>query len=207
MTMEKDAALLLVDVQNDFCPGGALPVPDGNKVVAPLNRAAACFASAGLAVVASRDWHPAVTAHFREFGGAWLSHCVQGSSGAAFHPALHLPDATVVISKGLSPDSDSYSAFDGQSEDGVSLIDILSGLNIRTIYVGGLATDYCVRASVLDARKAGLEVTVLTDAIAGVDVTSGDSEKALAEMALSGVTFCSTDEAACRIAPSAHCPA
>lgn len=191
---KKDAALLLVDVQNDFCLGGALPVPDGDKVVVPLNRVASCFEAAGLAVVASRDWHPEVTCHFKEFGGAWPPHCVQGSPGAAFHPALRLPDATVVISKGISPDSDSYSAFDGRSEDGMSLDETLSALNIRRLYVGGLATDYCVRSSVLDALSAGYEVTVLVDAIAGVDINQGDSVKALEEMRLAGAAFCTAGE-------------
>ena len=194
MSMKKDAALLLVDVQNDFCPGGALPVPDGDKVVVPLNRVASCFAVAGLAVLVSRDWHPEVTSHFKEFGGAWPPHCVQGSPGAAFHPALRLPGATVVISKGISPDSDSYSAFDGRSKDGMSLAEILSALNIRRLYVGGLATDYCVRSSVLDALSAGFEATVLVDAIAGVDINQGDSAKALKEMRLAGASFCTTGE-------------
>jgi nicotinamidase/pyrazinamidase len=192
--MIKDAALLLVDVQNDFCSGGALPVPNGEKVVVPLNGVVSCFATAGLAVVASRDWHPEVTCHFKEFGGAWPPHCVQGSPGAVFHPALRLPGATVIISKGISPDSDSYSAFDGRSADGMSLAEILSALNIRKLYVGGLATDYCVRSSVLDALSAGYEVTVLVDAIAGVDIKQGDSEKALEEMRLAGASFCTTGD-------------
>lgn len=194
MIMKNDAALLLVDVQNDFCPGGALPVPDGDKVVEPLNRVASCFASAGLVVVASRDWHPEVTRHFREFGGVWPTHCVQGSPGAAFHPTLRLPDATVVVSKGINTDADSYSAFDGRAENGMSLGDILSARNIRRLYVGGLATDYCVRSSVLDALRAGYEVTVLADAVAGVDVKQGDSEKALEEMRLAGASFAATGE-------------
>ena len=193
--MRKDAALLIVDVQNDFCPGGALAVPDGDRVVEPLSRAAGCFAAAGLPVLASRDWHPPVTRHFSGFGGAWPPHCVQETPGAAFHPALHLPEGTLVITKGSDPDSDSYSAFDGRSADGSSPGDILAALQVRHLYVGGLATDYCVRSSVLDALKAGLEVTVLSDAVAGVDIAEGDSEKALKEMGSKGVTFCTTDEA------------
>lgn len=195
MTMEKNSALLLVDVQNDFCPGGALPVPQGDMVAGRLSRAASCFAAAGVAVIASRDWHPAVTSHFREYGGTWPPHCVQGSSGAAFHPALTLPESALVISKGVNPDADSYSAFDGRTEEGSSLNDILSELKTRLLYVGGLATDYCVRSSVLDALHAGYEVTLLVDAIAGVDLHEGDSEKALEEMLAAGATFCSTCEA------------
>ena len=198
--MKRDAALLIVDVQNDFCPGGALAVPDGDRVVEPLSRAAGCFAAAGLPVLASRDWHPPVTRHFSAFGGAWPLHCVPETPGAAFHPALHLPEGTLVITKGSDPDSDSYSAFDGRSADGSSPGDILAALHVRHLYVGGLATDYCVRSSVLDALKAGLGVTVLSDAVAGVDVAEGDSEKALKEMGRKGVTFCTTDEATRQIA-------
>jgi nicotinamidase/pyrazinamidase len=192
--MLKNMALLIIDVQNDFCPGGALGVPAGDRVVEPLSRLAECFATAGLPVLASRDWHPPVTRHFKEFGGIWPPHCVQNTTGAAFHPALRLPPETVVISKGDDPDSDSYSAFDGRSEDGSSLESILAAQDMQHLSVGGLATDYCVRASVLDALKAGLAVTVLTDAIAGVEVTSGDSAKALDDMRRAGALFCSTDE-------------
>jgi len=198
--MKNGAALLIVDVQNDFCPDGALAVPGGDRVVGPLNRVAECFAAAGLPVLASRDWHPPVTRHFRESGGRWPPHCIQDSPGAAFHPALRLPEGTLVISKGGDPDSDAYSAFDGRSGDGRSFRDMLDLLEIRHLYVGGLATDYCVRSSVLDARKAALEVTVLTDAIAGVELAAGDCEKALEEMGRAGATFCTTDEAARRIA-------
>jgi nicotinamidase/pyrazinamidase len=193
--MKNEAALLIVDVQNDFCPGGALAVPGGDRVIEPLSRVAEYFAAAGLPVLASRDWHPPVTRHFSRFGGAWPPHCVQDSSGAAFHPALRLPKGTLVVSKGSDPDSDSYSAFDGRSTDGSSLGEILAALDVRHLYVGGLATDYCVRSSVLDARKAGLEVTVLADAIAGVEIAEGDSEKALQEIGRAGVRFCTTDEA------------
>jgi nicotinamidase/pyrazinamidase len=193
--MKHDAALLIVDVQNDFCPGGALAVPGGERVIEPLSRVAGYFAAAGLPVLASRDWHPPVTRHFRDSGGIWPPHCIQGSPGAAFHPALRLPEGTLVISKGGDPDSDSYSAFDGRSADGSPLGNILAALKVRHLYVGGLATDYCVRSSVLDARKAGLEVTLLTDATAGVDIAEGDSEKALQEIRRAGVSFCSTDEA------------
>lgn len=193
--MKNGAALLIVDVQNDFCPEGALAVPGGDRVVEPLSRVAECFAVAGLTVLASRDWHPPVTRHFRGSGGIWPPHCVQGSPGAAFHPDLRLPEGTLVISKGSAPDSDSYSAFDGRSEDGRSFGDVLDALEIRHLYVGGLATDYCVRSSVLDARKVGIEVTVLTDAIAGVDIAAGDCVKALEEMGRAGATFRTTDEA------------
>jgi len=192
--MNNGAALLIVDVQNDFCPHGALAIAGGDRVVGPLNRIAEHFAAADLPVLATRDWHPPATRHFKEFGGVWPSHCIQESPGAAFHPALRLPQGTVVVSKGSDPDSDAYSAFDGRSADGKSLTDILARLHVRRLYIGGLATDYCVRSSVLDARKAGLEVTVLTDAIVGVNMVEGDCERAVAEMERVGAVFRTTDE-------------
>jgi len=192
--MGKRAALLIVDVQNDFCPSGALAVPDGDRVVEPLGRAARIFADRGLPVLASRDWHPSRTSHFSGFGGIWPPHCIRGSRGAEFHPALSLPAETIVISKGCDPDGDDYSAFDGKSADGRTLQEILANEGIGHLYIGGLASDYCVRASALDALKAGFEVTVLSDAIAGVDVVPGDTEKALEEMERSGVRFCSVEE-------------
>jgi nicotinamidase/pyrazinamidase len=191
--MERDSALLIVDVQNDFCPGGALGVPDGDRVVEPLNRAAQRFAEAGLPVFASRDWHPAVTGHFREYGGTWPPHCVQGTSGADFHPGLRLPAGTMVISKGIAPDLDSYSVFEGVLEDGATLASCLATLGVSRLYVGGLATDYCVRSSALDAVRSGLGVTVLTDGVAGVDQNPGDSALALEEMVRAGVQLAAVD--------------
>ena len=189
--MDANSALLIVDLQNDFCPGGALPVPEGDRVVAPLNRAAELFAAAKLPIVASRDWHPAVTSHFSAYGGIWPAHCVQGSRGAEFHPCLELPQGHYLISKGVETDADSYSAFDGRLADGRSLQELLAGLGVMKLYVGGLATDYCVRESVLAAIRAGLRVVVLEDAIAGVDVTTGDSLRAIEEMKAAGASFCS----------------
>jgi len=189
--MTTNSALLIIDLQNDFCPGGALPVPEGDRVVAPLNRAARLFAAAGLPVVASRDWHPTKTSHFHDFGGIWPSHCVQGSRGAEFHPQLQLPQGCLMVSKGFEADADSYSAFDGRLPDGRSLQELLAGLEVVKIYVGGLATDYCVKESVLAAIRTGLQVVVLEDAIAGVDVTPGDSLRAIDEMKAAGASFCS----------------
>ena len=191
--MERDSGLLIVDVQNDFCPGGALGVPGGDRVVEPLSRAAELFSEAGLPVFASRDWHPAVTGHFSAYGGTWTSHCVQGTTGADFHPGLRLPAGTMVVSKGTDPGLDSYSAFEGFLEDGVTFASCLEKLGVRHIYVGGLATDYCVRSSVLDAVRAGLRVTVLTDGVAGVDLKPGDSALALEEMVRAGVQLATVD--------------
>jgi nicotinamidase/pyrazinamidase len=182
------AALLVVDVQNDFCPGGALPVPDGHRVVTALNLHIARAVEQGMPVYASRDWHPPVTTHFAPYGGTWPVHCVRGTPGAEFHPQLRLPEAAAVVTKGESPDSHGYSAFEGRTAEGVPLPEELRQRGITRLFVGGLATDYCVRHSVLDALAAGLEVQLLQDAIAGVDVQPGDAAKALAEMRARGAT-------------------
>lgn len=184
--MEKSAALLIVDVQNDFCPGGGLPVPEGDRIVPLLNRYIELFRAEGLSIFASRDWHPGNTAHFKEFGGIWPVHCVQGSEGARFHASLNLPPETVVISKGMDPARDDYSAFQGENEEGIPFPVILKEMKISKLYIGGLATDYCVKESVLEGIRHGLAVTLLEDAVRGVDITPGDSERAIAEMFLAG---------------------
>jgi nicotinamidase/pyrazinamidase len=181
-----DAALILVDVQNDFCPGGALAVPDGDKTVPHLTREIERFARAGRPIVASRDWHPTETTHFKSGGGPWPRHCVADQPGAAFHPELRLPEAAVVVSKGTGPTEDAYSAFDARDGRGRELDDVLEASGARRLVVGGLATDYCVRATVLDALRKGYEVTVLREGVRGVDVKPGDSERALAEMRAAG---------------------
>jgi nicotinamidase/pyrazinamidase len=187
------SALLIVDVQNDFCPGGSLAVAGGDAVVAPLNAAAAHLAAAGRPVFASRDWHPRATRHFAEAGGPWPVHCVQGTSGAAFHPKLQLPSGTTVISKGTDLADDGYSAFEGHDDHGRPLPALLRDAGIDHLYVGGLATDYCVRASALSALQEGLRVTVLEDAIAPVDLTPGDGQRAVGEMKAAGAAFITTD--------------
>jgi nicotinamidase/pyrazinamidase len=191
-SLAEDEALLIVDVQNDFCPGGALAVKAGDEVVPALNR----FMTTAKPrhVYASRDWHPSKTRHFKQFGGVWPIHCVQNSNGAAFNSRLKLPASVVVISKGMDPERDSYSAFDGVDSSGVPLADRLKNDGIRRLYVGGLATDYCVRASVLSARQQGLDVVVLKDAVRPVNLKPGDDERALKEMAAAGATIGSTQE-------------
>jgi nicotinamidase/pyrazinamidase len=179
-------ALLIVDVQNDFCPGGALAVAGGDQVVPLLNEYARRFAGKGLPVFASRDWHPARTKHFAAYGGAWPPHCVQGTPGAEFHPDLRLPEKAVVVTKGDDPNEDAYSAFQASGPDGATLSELLRREGVEHLYVGGLATDYCVRFTALDARQAGLTCTVLIDAARGVDVQPGDTERALADMVDAG---------------------
>lgn len=191
--MEKNAALLIVDVQNDFCPGGALQITNGDRVVAPINRAAQLFAAAGLPVLASRDWHTLDSKHFREFGGPWPVHCVQGTQGAAFHPALHLPEGTVVFSKGMNPELNGYSAFEGVTADGRMLAELLRDLQVRKLYISGLATDYCVLCTAREALRSGFEVTLLTDAVAGVDIIPGASAAAIEEMASTGAQLATAE--------------
>ncbi|HLH22495.1 MAG TPA: nicotinamidase [Chloroflexota bacterium] len=185
-TPEPDSALIVIDVQRDFCPGGSLAVAKGDQVVAPLNAAAARFAAAGRPVIATRDWHPPRTIHFQEHGGTWPAHCVQGTPGAEFHPDLHLPAGTIVVSKGVGEDEDAYSAFEARDAAGRPLADLLRERGVRHLYVGGLATDYCVKASVLDARQHGFEVTVLADTVSAVNLQPDDEARALDAMRAAG---------------------
>ena len=187
-------ALVVVDVQNDFCPGGALAVPEGDHVVPLLNRYAVQFARRGAPVFASRDWHPARTRHFQAGGGAWPPHCVQGTPGAEFHPDLQLPSETTVVSKGMDPDDDAYSCFQGETSDGMPFAAALGERGAGRLFIGGLATDYCVKATALDALKEGFEVVVLADAVRAVDVTPGDGERALAAMQQAGARLVRLDD-------------
>jgi nicotinamidase/pyrazinamidase len=192
--MQEKVALIIVDVQNDFCPGGALAVQDGDEVVPILNRYIDRFQAAGMPIVATRDWHPLKTTHFKNYGGVWPEHCVQESGGAAFHPNLKGLTNAVVVSKGTAPDEDSYSGFDGKDDAGTPLAELLRRLGVQRIYVGGLATDYCVKHTVIDGLKAGFAVVLLGDAIRGVNLTPDDSERALGEMRAAGaVSLASID--------------
>jgi nicotinamidase/pyrazinamidase len=186
---QRRSALLLVDVQRDFCPGGALPVARGDEVIGPLNQYMNDAVAHATPIYASRDWHPAITNHFKIYGGDWPVHCVQHTVGAEFHPNLRLPESTIVITKGDTPDTAGYSAFDGHTPEGKTFLDDLRSRGIDQLLVGGLATDYCVKHSVLDALSAGLEVRLLQKAIAGVDVQPGDSARAIAEMRDAGAVL------------------
>jgi nicotinamidase/pyrazinamidase len=182
-------ALLVVDVQNDFLPGGALGIHGGDAIVEPLNRVLAAWRSHKLPVFLSRDWHPPGHCSFAAQGGPWPVHCVAGTPGAAFAPALEVAPGDVVISKATRRDKDAYSALDG-----TPLADALRERCITRLFVGGLATDYCVRATGLDARAAGLDVVVLSDAVCAVDVRPGDGERALSELMAAGCTAAATGE-------------
>ncbi len=175
-------ALIVVDLQNDFCPGGALAVPAGDQIVPLVNELMEQFARAGQPIFATRDWHPEGHVSFKARGGIWPPHCVQGTPGAEFHSDLRLPSAATVITKGDTLDKDAYSGFDG-----TSLARQLQEAGVEGLVVCGLATDYCVRATALDGLKAGFQVEVRQAAVRGVEVAPGDSQKALDELQAAGV--------------------
>lgn len=177
-------ALVIIDPQNDFMPGGALAVPGGDEIFRVLNPLVHRFSL----VVGSQDWHPADHISFRDRGGPWPPHCVQKTKGAEYHPDLDQSRLSVVVRKGYDPDIEQYSCFDEKSR----LAEMLRGRGVGRIFIGGVATDYCVRYSTLGALRGGLEVYVLTDAVRGVDVNPGDSERALEEIKSAGaylITF------------------
>ncbi len=173
---QKDA-LLIVDVQNDFCPGGALAVPRGDELVPIINR----LLEQPWLSVATKDWHPADHSSFKTRGGPWPPHCVQGTAGAELHPELDAAKIRLVIAKGSHPDRDAYSGFQG-----TGLAKLLREKGVNRVVVCGIATDYCVRATAHDALQEGFEVLVLEDAIRGVEVQPGDSQRALEELRQAG---------------------
>ena len=185
MSQGKKRALIVVDVQNDFCPGGALTVPGGDEVTEPLNRLIEDFLKRGDPVIKTRDWHPPETRHFADFGGRWPVHCVRETPGAAFHSALLDDPRIIVVSKGTGHE-DGYSGFDG-----TNLVFLLRQQSVEEVWIGGLATDYCVKHTALDAVHAGFDVTVDTSAIRGVEVDPGDSERALDELRAAGASVTS----------------
>ena len=178
---DKQSVLILVHLQNDFCPGGALPVKEGDTIIPRINSYIDLFRSKGFPVVATRDWHPPNHCSFKEQGGIWPVHCVQGSRGAQFRADLHIPNGSLIISGATNPQKEAYSPFDG-----TSLNDHLEDMGANTLYFVGLATDYCVKQTVLDACKLRYRVVVLEDAIKGVNLQPDDSQKALQEMSEAG---------------------
>lgn len=179
--MQIGDALLIVDVQNDFCPGGALAVKEGDEVVPVLNQWIEEAQRHGIPVYASRDWHPAHHISFEERGGPWSPHCIQGTPGAAFHPDLKLPPAVEIISKADDPDVDRYSAFGG-----TDLAARLLRSRIQRLWIGGLTQDYCVRFTAQDAIREGFEVHVIVDGTRAVNVNPDDGRYALEEIQRAG---------------------
>jgi nicotinamidase/pyrazinamidase len=184
-------ALIVVDVQNCFCPGGELPVKEGDKIIPIINRYIHKFQKAGAKIYATRDWHPPDHKSFKEYGGIWPPHCLKGSKGAEFRSDLNLPAETTVISTGDKPSVEGYSGFDHTDlerklrEDGVD-----------RVFVGGLATDYCVKYTVLDAVEKSFETVLLIDAIKGVNRKAGDAERAIGEMVKKGAKKATLSEIA-----------
>lgn len=179
------SALIIVDVQNDFCPGGSLAVPNGDQVVEPLNAYIQQFLVAGRPIFFSRDWHRPDAEHFK----SWPPHCVQNTLGAAFHPSLFVPETATIITKGDEKTGDAYSAFEGHNENGVSLNALLKQLGITTLFVGGLATDYCVKSTVLDGLNRNYSVELLNDCCRAVNLKPEDGDKAEEEMLVAGAVW------------------
>ena len=183
------SALIVIDVQKDFCPGGALAVPEGEQVVESANALIEHFESRGQPVWFSRDWHPADHVSFRDQGGLWPPHCVQNTDGAAFHPDLRIPPGVNFVSKAATPERENYSAF---QDSGLGAR--LRERGVEEIVAVGLATDYCVKTTVLDALEEGFRVLVVSQAIRAVDVRPGDGEKALGEMQQRGALLVNVDD-------------
>ena len=178
-----DDALVVVDVQHDFLPGGALAVAEGERIFDPIDALAPRFAR----VYATRDWHPENHSSYQQYGGPWPVHCVADTHGAAFDPRLPIDDIDVVIDKGTDRETDGYSGFAA-----TTLARDLREHDVRRVFVCGLATDYCVKATALDAQAAGFDVVVLEDASAAVNVAPGDEERALDELRAAGIAVASS---------------
>lgn len=157
-------------------------MPEGDAIIPVLNKYVRLFSEQKLPIFASRDWHARTTRHFKAFGGMWPEHCVQGTRGAQFHPELILPGEVIIISKGMSADADDYSAFQAVDDHQIGLHDLLRQAGVLSLFVGGLATDYCVKWTVMDALKRGYATTLLLDAIKGVNIRMGDVDAAIDEM-------------------------
>ncbi|MBV8368489.1 MAG: nicotinamidase [Candidatus Eremiobacteraeota bacterium] len=186
-TIRPDDALIVVDVQHDFLPGGALGVAEGERIFEPIDELAPRFAR----VYATRDWHPPDHSSYAEQGGPWPVHCVAGTHGAAFDPRLDLQNVDVVVDKGIDRETDGYSGFAA-----TSLESDLREHGVKRVFVCGLATDYCVKATALDARAAGFEVVVIEDASAAVNVDPADEERALREIRSAGAAVARSGEIA-----------
>jgi nicotinamidase/pyrazinamidase len=184
LTVTQRDALIVVDPQNDFCPGGSLAVPQGDEVFGPINRALPKFRH----VFATQDWHPPEHRYFQVHGGPWPNHCHQGTRGAEFHSALDVSRIQEVIQKGTDPELDGYSGFAG-----TDLADRLRARNVERVFIAGLATDYCVKATAIEAVEHRFEAFVLMDAIRAVELEPGDGERALRAMAQAGVRLITSE--------------
>jgi len=177
LVLGKHDALIVVDVQNDFLPGGSLAVSDGDAVIPVINHCMQLSAAKRLPIYATRDWHPADHCSFVENGGTWPKHCIADSPGAQFAENIAFPDDVIIVSKGIDSDKEAYSGFQG-----TDLSDQIHAKGIRRVIVGGLATDYCVLNTVYDALANDLDVVLLTHAIRAVDLHPGDGDRAIKSM-------------------------
>lgn len=178
-------ALLIVDVQNDFCPGGSLPIPEGDAILPIINNLIKEARSVGAPIIASRDWHPPKHISFKAQGGTWPEHCVQNTKGAEFHPKLELPKDAIIINKAFEIDKESYSAFEGETSTGEHLAHLLKAKKIKRIMIGGLALDYCVHFTALDARVANFEVHIHLPATRAI--AEETRQKTMSDMKKAGV--------------------
>ncbi len=183
MEIDRNAALLIVDMQNDFMPGGVLEVRDSDKIIPIINRCIKKFNLKGAKVFATRDWHPEGHISFKERGGPWPKHCVQNTKGAELHKDLERVDE--IISKAMDRDKEAYSGFEG-----TDLADRLKANNIKDVFISGVATDYCVKNTAIDAIKHGFNVYLIRDAVKGI----GDEERAIKEMQSNGVKVITSSE-------------
>jgi len=181
MELQSGDALIIVDVQNDFLPDGALAVPNSDVIITPINHAIQLFTNHSLPVIATRDWHPARHCSFTAEGGPWPPHCIADTKGALFADELHLPDKVTIVSKANMQNQDAYSGFQG-----THLHHQIKSLDIKRLFIGGLATDYCVLNTTMDALKLGYQVMLLTDAIHAVNLHPLDGERAITEMTTAG---------------------
>jgi nicotinamidase/pyrazinamidase len=191
MANDKKKALIVVDVQNDFCPGGSLAVANGDDVIPPLNKLIQEFLGRGEPVFKTRDWHPAASKHFAAYGGVWPVHCVQHTPGAEFRAGLFDDSRITIISKGIDESADGYSGFDG-----TNLAQLLRDQGVEEVWVGGLATDYCVKHTVLDGLREGFEVKALADAMRPVNLNPNDGVEAIEEMRQAGAQIVSVEKKA-----------
>lgn len=184
--MSHHQGLLIVDVQNDFCAGGTMPIARAETILPVINQYIRYFYAHSAAIIATRHWHPATTSHFETFGGAWPSHGIQDTPGALFHPDLALPRDVIIISKGMKPGEEGWSAFEGVDTRDKSFFTVLQENKIKELFVAGLATEYCVKATVLEALQNNFAVNLLMDAIKGVNIEPEATDYAVKKMLRKG---------------------
>ncbi len=194
VTLREGDVLIVTDMQNDFLPGGALAVPQGDSIIGALNNAVDAFVSAGLPVIMTRDWHPPDHCSFKSRGGPWPAHCVRGTAGADFSPLMHKPPDAIIISKAADPNEEQYSAFNGRDAAGRTLGENLRILKAARAFIGGVATEYCVFNTGKDILDKKYKLFVFTDGVKAIDVQQGDGEKALQELEKDGAVLIRTED-------------